>query len=561
MRGATFCSPTRKSKRRSATSAASWSTAASTFSFHKVSTAGAGREAFARRKDGTELPVKLHVAPVRGAHPPLLVATLRANPPIVPERSGSPSNFRALFDETPEGVLLSDRHVWTDVNPAACRMLGYAREELVGRYVFDLIPADDPQIAAARARLDACPTCPVTVEHTVRRKDGTLLPVEVKAKLFTDGRYYAFMRDITQRRRAEQERDETLRWMRAVLDQSPVGLALIHGPRFEHLEFNARAEQLLGEPWHSECELRARLHTLDGSPAPRVGLPVVEALRGKRNMGAEYLATNSDHGLTPIGVNAAPITDPDGTVIGAVAAFEDISAAKELERLRAEWSSVVAHDLRQPLATILFNAQLLSRACQSPSSNRYAERVHSASTRLDRMVGDLMDLSRLEARRLELERQSVDVAAVLRHCVEQASFQAPDRPIDVRVEGEVPDAFADPDRLAQVLDNLLTNAVKYGRAASRITATVSRDGDAVAVSVTNAGSPLSAEDIAHIFERFQRGRSAKLDGIQGDGLGLYITRSLVDAHGGRIAADSTPAGVNTFRFTLPVATKREVSAR
>ncbi len=237
------------------------------------------------------------------------------------------------------------------------------------------------------------------------------MPVEVKAKLFSDGRVYAFVRDITQRRRAEQERDETLRWVHAVLEQSPVGLALVHGPRFEHLEFNARAEQLLGPPWHSECELRARLHARsDGRPAPPEELPVVEALRGKRVMGAEYLATNSEKGLTPIAVNAGPIAGPDGAVLGAVAAFEDISAAKELERLRAEWSSVVTHDVRQPLATIVFNAQLLARVCDSPSTSKYVERIRAASARLNRMVGDLMDLSRLEARRLQLVRQSVDVA-------------------------------------------------------------------------------------------------------------------------------------------------------
>jgi PAS domain S-box-containing protein len=475
----------------------------------------------------------------------------------------SPSNFRTLFDETPEGVLLSDReNFWTDVNPAACRMFGYAREELVGRYVFDLIPPEDyAQIAPARERLNACPACPVTVEHSIRRKDGTLLPVEVRVKLFSDGRYYAFMRDITLRRRAEQERDECLRWLRAVLDQSPVALAVMHGPRFEQLEFNARAEELLGPPCHTDCDPPARLHDLEGRPVTPGKLPVEEALRGKRIMGADYLVTSLHNGLTPIRVNAGPITDPEGTVVGAVVAFEDISAVKELERLRAEWSSVVAHDLRQPLGAIVFNAQLLARISESPSTQKYAERIHAASTRLNRMVGDLMDLSRVEARRMELVRQRVDVAAVLRHCVEQARFQAPDRPIDVLVEGEVPDAYADPDRLAQVLDNLLTNAVKYGLAGSRITATVAHDGGEVAVSIANEGHPLPAQEMTHIFDRFQRGQAAKLDGIKGDGLGLYITRSLVEAHGGRIAAESTPAGMNTFRFTLPVAADPAASSR
>jgi signal transduction histidine kinase len=168
------------------------------------------------------------------------------------------------------------------------------------------------------------------------------------------------------------------------------------------------------------------------------------------------------------------------------------------------------------------------------------------------MVGDLMDLSRLEASRLELVRQSVDVPALVHAAAERAELETPERPFDVRVDGDVPPAHADPDRIAQVLENLLTNAVKYGHAGTPIRMRVGHDGDEVTVAVTNEGRPLGAEEIALIFERFQRTASAKLQGIQGVGLGLYITRALVEAHGGRIVAEST-AGVTTFRFTLPVA--------
>jgi PAS domain S-box-containing protein len=514
------------------------------------------QDVFARRKDGSELPVEVSVSPARGDHGAFLTAIIRyASAPAVAAPAESLSKFGALFDETPEGIFLSDVDgVWYDANPAACQMLGYSREELVGRSAADLVPREyDTLIADTKARLRAFPETPITAEATLQRKDGTLIPVEVRLKFFQDGRVYAFVRDISERRRAQRERDETLCWMRAVLDQSPVGLALMHGPRFEHLEFNARAEQMLGRPWDIQGELRERLHGLDGRPIDEEKLPVVEALRGKRIRRAEYLATNSANGLTPIGMNAAPIVGQDGTVLGAVAAFEDISAPKELERLRAEWSAVVGHDLRQPLGTISFNAQLLTRSSTDPTTLKYAERIHAAATRLDRMVGDLMDLSRLEARRLELVRRRVNVPSVVRGCVERAELAAPDRPFDVRVEGEVPEACADPDRITQVLENLLTNAVKYGTAASPIVATVAYENGEVAVSVTNEGRALSAEEIDRIFERFQRGKGAKSEGIEGVGLGLYITRSLVEAQGGRITAASTPLGVNTFRFTLPVA--------
>jgi PAS domain S-box-containing protein len=457
--------------------------------------------------------------------------------------------FHELLEMAPDAVVVTnpDEHV-ADVNTAACKLFDYSREELLGKTAADLAPPED-----AAKLVPHVPALVHGVEGHVLRRDGSLVTIEVSVKNLADGRSVGFLRDITERKRIEQECDESLRWVRAVLEQSPVGLALMHGSRFEQLEFNDRAHEMLGRPWDTDAELQGRLHTLDGQPADPEQLPIVEALRGKRIVGAEFLASNGEGGFTPIGLNAAPIVGRDGVVLGAVAAFEDITAAKELERLRAEWSSVVAHDLRQPLATIGLNAQALARAIHDPRLLATVERVLAAVKRLQRMVADLMDLSRLEASRLELVRRRVDVVALVSGAAERAKLDTADRPFDVRVHGEVPEAYADPDRIEQVLENLLTNAVKYGQAGTRIAVSVERDGQEVAVAVINEGRTLTAEEITRIFERFQRTRSAKLRGIQGVGLGLYITRSLVEAHGGRITAQSTSAGVTTFRFTLPVA--------
>jgi signal transduction histidine kinase len=116
----------------------------------------------------------------------------------------------------------------------------------------------------------------------------------------------------------------------------------------------------------------------------------------------------------------------------------------------------------------------------------------------------------------------------------------------------VPEVYADADRITQVLENLLTNAVKYGEAGTPIAIGIAREGGEVAVSVTNEGRAMTPEEITSIFQRFQRTSAAKLQRVQGVGLGLYITRSLVEAHGGRITVESSPAGETTFHFTLPV---------
>jgi signal transduction histidine kinase len=228
---------------------------------------------------------------------------------------------------------------------------------------------------------------------------------------------------------------------------------------------------------------------------------------------------------------------------------EQLEATLELERCRAEWTSVVAHDLRQPVSAISLRAQLLQRS-EDATVLGHADRIRADARRLTRMVDDLMDVSRLDARRLELLLRRVDVPALVRAAVESFADAAPDRPFEVRVVGDVPQAWADPDRVMQILANLLANAVKYGRPGSAVVATIEPDGCELSVSVASHGGSLAPDEIEHIFERFHRTGAAKLEGIEGAGLGLYITRSLVEAHGGHISAASTPDGVNTFRFTL-----------
>ncbi|HTQ48169.1 MAG TPA: GAF domain-containing sensor histidine kinase [Polyangiaceae bacterium] len=229
---------------------------------------------------------------------------------------------------------------------------------------------------------------------------------------------------------------------------------------------------------------------------------------------------------------------------------ERLEAALKLERRRAEWTSVVAHDLRQPVSAISLRAQLLARS-EDATVLGHADRIRADARRLTRMIDDLMDVSRLDAERLELVLQRVDVPVLVRAAVEPFAVAAPDRPFEVHVVGDVPPAWADPDRVTQVVANLLANALKYGRPRSAVVVTIEPDGRELGVSVASSGRPLASDEIERIFERFRRGDAAKLEGIEGVGLGLYITRALVQAHGGHVSVVSTPEGVNTFRFTLP----------
>jgi PAS domain S-box-containing protein len=464
--------------------------------------------------------------------------------------------IRAFFDDAPDGILVGqlfpDGARCADANSAFCEMLGYSRRELVGMKFDDLAPPNDwtvhlpGDLEVMRAGGTAMR------EGQLRRKDGSLLPTEGRGKMLDESRWLAFVRDISYRKRAERQREESLAWLRCILDQCPAAMIFLHGPDGVRVDSNPQARAMFGGQGDAAKGFVGSILAPDGRPLEIDELPARRALLGERFEAFELLVRRPDGSTTPMFGSAAPLVGRDGKVLGAIGVFQDITARVELERLRAEWSSVVAHDLRQPLAAISLHAQALSRATDGARVPRVAERILAAATRLTRMVGDLMDLSRLDARRLELLRQPVNVPELVRASVERMALEAPARRFDVRIQGDVPDAFVDPDRIAQVLENLLTNAVKYGTGDTPVIVTVAHDSSEVVVAVTNEGRPLSADERAGIFERFRRTDSAKMARIPGNGLGLYIARSLVEAHGGRITVESAPAGTNTFRFTLPV---------
>jgi PAS domain S-box-containing protein len=587
--------------------------------------------------------------------------------------------FRELVEQAAEGVFIADLDGrYTDVNSAACQMLGYGREELVGKTIVDLIPPGEvPRLAAAREYLLASGRATVS-EWTLRREDGVFLPVEVSAKILPDGRWQAFAHDISARKRAEtalreseealrraqrvahlgswdwdlrtdkvarsdelfaiyglepspefgspyslarfvhpgdverltravsetissgasfrvecriirpggierivlqqgeivsqdgrparlvgtvlditerkhveRELEESARLLRTVLEQSPVGILLVHAPPDARVEPNRRALEMIGRPVDRIASYRDLLATPEGRALTDDELPSVRALRGDGFAAAEYLL-RTPAGEIPVLVSAAPIIGVDGKLLRAVVAFQDITAAKQLERLRAEWSSVVAHDLRQPLNTISLSAQLLEGRGGDARSLTALGQILASAARLDRMISDLMDLSRIDARRLDLARCPVDVPSLVRATVERMALVITDRRLELLVTDDLPQAHADADRVAQILENLLSNAGKYGTAGTPVFVEVGREGDRhVAVAVTNEGKPLASDDMSRMFDRFHRTADAKLAGIGGVGLGLYIARGLVEAHGGRITVASTATGKTTFRFTIP----------
>jgi signal transduction histidine kinase len=229
----------------------------------------------------------------------------------------------------------------------------------------------------------------------------------------------------------------------------------------------------------------------------------------------------------------------------------------QIHRLRDEWAAIVAHDLQQPINNIVLRAELLLRGGSEERRREDVEQIRASIKRLSRMVNDLSEASLLETSRLRLVPERLDLRTLAADIVDRVpgaasrtTILAPHDEVFVRADG---------GRLEQVLANLLSNALKYGAAAPPVELAIEELNGSARVSVTNQGSAIPADEIPHLFERYARTRGARAGTAKGSGLGLYIAKGLVEAHGGRIWVESS-TDKTAFRFTLPLDVSAAASA-
>jgi len=270
----------------------------------------------------------------------------------------------------------------------------------------------------------------------------------------------------------------------------------------------------------------------------------------------ELLLTDGPRRGSELLVTASLVRDANRRVERLVVAFRGTGARERLERDRADLVSTVAHELRSPLTSVKgFTATLLARWDRFGDDQKrlMLETVNADADRVTRLIAELLDVSRIDAGRVEVRRQVVDIPALVRRVVDGrvAAGDLPERYV-VEVTGELPEMWVDPDKLTQVLGNLLENAVRHG--AGTVTVTIGPDGSAASpigavITVRDEGEGVPEDVRARIFARFWRG-----DRRSGTGLGLYIVAGLVHAHGGTISVGHAPGGGAQFRFVLPAGT-------
>jgi signal transduction histidine kinase len=239
----------------------------------------------------------------------------------------------------------------------------------------------------------------------------------------------------------------------------------------------------------------------------------------------------------------------------AVINVRDIRRLREIENLRSTFLSMLGHELQTPLSIIKGYTDTLARSDGKwdRSTLRHGlEVIEEECDRLSRLVNRLLLASRIETGTVTLKKDEVQLPAVASKVVRRLKATAGNHTFELKFDPDFPVVYADTERVEEVITNLVDNAIKYSPLGGRVSITGAVDGDHVTITVEDDGVGIPQRDLERIFERFRRGDTSQVQKVRGVGLGLYICRSIVEAHGGRIRATSEPGKGSRFIFTLPL---------
>lgn len=349
------------------------------------------------------------------------------------------------------------------------------------------------------------------------------------------------------------------RRLQSVIQTMPEAMMVARPPSGTIVASNAAAQRMFGIRLDRQLRTTQVDHlrvafTDNGSDQE---MPIMRAmLDGEVVTGVELTVTLPDGSAVPVVASAAPLFTEDGEIDAVVGVFQDVRPLKEAERLRDEFISVVSHELRSPLTPIRGFAQVVARdLAKEGGHDRHVAWLNTLQIQVDRMtrlVDDLLDVSRLRAGRLRIRRTDVDLVTICRTVVDSRQATASDHELIFLSPCEKILAKLDGDRIHQVIDNLVGNALKY-TLSGKITLSVEpAAGDrSIVIEISDEGTGIPPADRDHLFTPFYRARSAAESAVPGLGLGLYICRELIEAHDGTITADEAPNGGARFTIVLP----------
>ena len=487
-------------------------------------------------------------------------------------------NFRELVDAAPDGIVVCDADgMITLVNLQAERMFGYPRDELIGKPVETLIPERlrprHPQHVAGYVGSPRTRPMGSGLELSGRRRDGTEFPVEISLSPVRSDRgqmVAAAIRDVTDRKRIEDEARRANAYLLSAVDSIQDAFSL-YDEEDRIVLVNSSFRQLLGPAIKGPIVGRRFEHLLDDLLAADLLDPGDQAAGALREkwlsyhrvpVGALELATRDGHALRAIDRPTAE----HGTVSLILDVSEDRLRADELRRAResaeaasaakSEFLASMSHELRTPLNAVLGFAQLLQRDRKQPLSDRQRERIDHVirgGEHLLRLIDDVLDLARIEAGGVTISAEPVGMRELLDEVVSTLEPVALRTGVSIAlapVSAGLPAVIADRTRLAQILMNFGSNAIKYNRAGGHVTFLTSRTEDRVRLSIVDDGLGIPEDKRARIFEPFHRA-GQETGPIEGTGIGLAISKRLAELMKGAVGFHSETGKGSTFWVEVP----------
>ena len=368
------------------------------------------------------------------------------------------------------------------------------------------------------------------------------------------------------RRHREEQRARTN--LETLVNTSPVGVAVFDARTGAPLYVNRESRRIMEGLRPPDGDLEQLLGVLtfrraDGQEVSLEEFPLAQVISSAETVRAEEIVLQVPDGrsVTTL-VNATPIRSEEGEAESFVVTMQDLAPLEERERQRAEFLGLVSHELREPLTSIKGSAVSLRESLNylGPAEIlQFIRIIESQSDRMRDLIGELLDLARIESGALSVALEPAEVIPLVDEARNAFLTGSRGRDVTLDLEPDLPWVMADKRRIVQVLGNLLANAARHSPESSVIRVSAALEDGCVALSVADQGRGISAEQLPRLFQKFSRPDEGKRgDGgereVMGTGLGLAICKGIVEAHGGRIRAESEGAGLGSrFTFTLPVA--------
>ncbi|MFL5436300.1 MAG: PAS domain S-box protein [Myxococcales bacterium] len=449
---------------------------------------------------------------------------------------------------------------WT---ASAERVFGYPAAEAAGRDLADLIlqpELREPERILLLQRLEAAGTVlGRRLEMTARHRDGGELPVEISVTRIDDQELWSVaVHDISERRRAERAARNLAQGFEQLIEAAPLPIISLDMQGRVRI-WNRAAEQLTG---YSRAEVVGRddlTHPDDESRQQQIDIHAKARSTGSIVF-ADVHRKRRDGSDMELSLSVAPLRDPFGAIAGTISIAADITERKKSQaealrtaRFREQFVGIVGHDLRNPLSAIVTAAQLLlQHGGLSERHSRAVARILASGDRMTRMIDDLLDFTRSRlGGGFPISRRRVDLVELCEQVIEELELAHPERSVEFRREGDAWGSW-DPDRMAQVVSNLIGNALQHSPEHAMVRVELRDRGERVELETYNEGPAIPADVLPHIFEPGRRGPSGRGRGSSsGLGLGLYIVRQIVLAHEGSISVRSSPGDGTRFLVVLP----------